>query len=290
MKIYTLFMVGLLFAGYARAQEYPILFHSQYQLNPYLINPAFSGSSNNFIINGSTRQIVGQPGAPVTHVFSFHSKFTPISRMAYGGIAVYDKDGPFRQFGAHFTGSYHLPLDLVERHNLSFAISATVNQHSLVFNSISSRGDDVLYDTENQVVPDVNIGVLYYSKEAFFGLSVAKALESKLSYENIQEVDFNRVYMAYGGYKIPASFMKIEPSVLFKTDKNFGKQVTDKFDYNIKVYIENMIVGTSYRYNESILALFAYQADFVRIGVAYTFPKQDFLLTGYSEINLQFEF
>src|SRR6187402_1436303 len=115
--LYLLFFLGTLIPSYS--QEDPL--YAQYINNPIVINPAYTGLTNNFNASVSYRkQWAGFEGNPTTLNASAHTSLAD-NKMGLGILFVQDKIGASKNTEAYATYAYRLDLG---NSNLSFGLQA----------------------------------------------------------------------------------------------------------------------------------------------------------------------
>ena len=272
------------------SQEHPLHFQSQYLFNPYYINPAIAGSKDFNNVNISVRQYLSRiEGAPKTQVISGHSRLRKslkgyywsyrnpsFTNIGIGGILYNDIIGGFRKLGAEITYAYHVPLQRAAYSHLSFGLSGTAFYYSINPNAFNVVGDPLLNgEVLGNVVPDANFGIYYYGVHHFVGISAYNLFESNIKPGTNEAIARERTYFLLGGYKWllnNSKYIMLEPSILVRvTEKNY-KEFYNYIDLDLKLYIQNLYLGASYRMKEAVTTFFLYQFRNVNVGIAYEFP------------------
>jgi hypothetical protein len=118
MKISTL-MFFILVANVLFAQQDPL--HSQYMLNPLLINPAYAGLNNNFNgMAGYRIQWTGLEGHPQTMHASAHTSLVN-NKIGAGILFLNDRAGSISNTETNVSVSYKLDLG---KRTFSFGMQA----------------------------------------------------------------------------------------------------------------------------------------------------------------------
>jgi type IX secretion system PorP/SprF family membrane protein len=230
------------------SQDYS--FYSNYQTNNFFnLNSAAAGFDGAFIsqISVSTKWM-GLADAPTCQVFSnsirlgeeefydpnkfVNRPFINLANRVGLGLTLYNEsNGPVRHTGILFAYSNHFPI---RNSRLSFGISWIISQYALnteKFKAVQPN-DPYLYTNSSTIVPDVNLGILYYNQMMFMGISVNGVANYKEVMDRRKNIpDF----ILCGGYKFSLNkLIKFEPSLFVL---NIG-QKTISYDINNKLYFK----------------------------------------------------
>lgn len=137
------------------------------------------------------------------------------------------------------------------------------------------NGNDPSYsrDIISKVSPNVGVGLYYYTRNYYVGLSVPKIRNTDLSDENAEQLGqakLERHYFLIGGYVWDVnSEWKVKPSF-------FAKYVNGaplSFDLNLSaMYQERIVGGVSHRFGDSFGAMIQIRViDYLWVGYAYDF-------------------
>jgi type IX secretion system PorP/SprF family membrane protein len=267
-------------ATVAFAQHTPICPISNYVFNPFIFNPAITGSKDfmaidlaaviqgndkSQLLSGNTRIAKPGPtyfGAPVSRTYTRFG----------AGISVFnDVTGPSQSIGMSAAASYHKPLNTK---NLSF-ISA-----GLAIKGIYNMLDSVP-DTEappkNTLVPNIDAGIYYYGQFGFAGISATNILGSMLSEEDkaIYDVPVSRQYFLTAGYKFIISRslnVVLEPSIIVNLDDSLSFGESDTYNPMLKIYMEDFCVGTYFHDFDNLTFFFQYKFPQWYLGTLIDFP------------------
>src|SRR5574337_1605313 len=103
-------LIALLFGlvELVSAQQLPQ--YTNYMINSYVLNPAWSGTKDYFEVQSNNRyQWVGITDAPRTYILSANGPYKT-KNMGYGGYVFTDITGPTRRIGLSFSYAYHAKL------------------------------------------------------------------------------------------------------------------------------------------------------------------------------------
>jgi type IX secretion system PorP/SprF family membrane protein len=307
------------------AQQKP--HYTQYVLNQYIINPAFSGIENYTDIKLSHRQQwQGLAGAPVTTYFTFH---TPLGKSDYktnatsfsvegfnprgksyfeeyeaaaphhgiGFQVINDQAGPFNNFAAYGTYAYHLGVG--PKTNLSAGFGVGLSRLNLNTSKLDF-GNGVNIDPAIRATGDIgrtqldlNAGLLLYSADYFLGASMQQIIPQPLEFANntLSKVKGKRVPHLFGtfGYRFLLSEdINMIPSVMVK----YVSSVPLQADLNLKFqYREFLWAGASYRtqYGFAAMAgLRALRSVIISYSYDYTTTRLNQVSNGSHEVILGF--
>jgi len=306
MKSRSIWIALLLITVTAYGQQRPQ--YTQYIFNNYLLNPAISGIEDYIDVKAGYRtQWVGLEGAPVTSYFSVNvplgekfiygnaNSFTekgsnPMNRnyvqnyMAaepHHGVglhAVIDEAGPISRTDINATYAYH--LGITEKLNISVGIAAGLSRVSLDVAKIrlENSGDPAIApQQDNQLSPDLGVGVWMYGPRFFAGVSALQLLNRQLSFTDINSYDQGKLvphYFITAGYKLfLTEGIAAIPSVMVKK----VKPVSPSFDVNLKVALRDVFwVGGSYRKEDAFSAIAGFNVShFFNVSYAYDFTMSD---------------
>ncbi|MBS2213836.1 type IX secretion system membrane protein PorP/SprF [Carboxylicivirga mesophila] len=269
------------------------LISSQYMNSQLMINPAYAGVRNAFSVNALSRQQwMGIRNAPTTYAINMHSPLN--KRMASVGASVlHYQSGPVQH--NELTAAYSYLLRLNHQMFISLGISAQVNHYN-----VGLRDLDVIEDNDpsfqnnldNAFKPNFGAGIFIYSPQFYFGVSVPKILNSRLSLEDTGGVVLEQVTSAYiaSGYAFSVSKEVIlKPSLLGR----YRPSATSSFDVNMQMMYKNLFwIGASYRLNNTLAALLNVQVtETLAVGYSYDFAVGDKVNFGVGshEISLTFD-
>lgn len=322
-KYWVLTMFAACITAHIHAQQKP--HYTQYVLNQYILNPAFSGIENYTDIKlGHRQQWQGLEGAPVTSYFTLNAPlgksdyktsatsfsvegFNPRGKSYFetyeasaphhgvGVQIINDKAGPFSNFAAYGTYAYHLGIG--SRTNLSAGFGVGLSSLNLNTSKLDF-GNGVNIDpairgtgTLNKTQFDINAGLLLYSADYFLGVSALQIVPQPLEFANnvVRKVEGRRVPHLFGtfGYRFLLSEdINMIPSVMVK----YISAVPVQADLNVKFqYREFLWAGASYRsqYGFAAMAgLRALRSLIVSYSYDYTTTRLNTVSNGSHEIIL----
>ncbi len=308
MKLkYTLFLFFTLNLS-VFAQQIPQ--YTQYILNPYILNPAYAGTTSHFDIKANYRkQWLGIEDSPVTmyvtmhgHVGKEHPQNSKKTRNAktyhhgWGATILKDQTGPLNTIRVQ--GSYAYDFKLTRKTRLSFGVSAGIKSFSTDVSRIKlfdeSNNISVPLTNINSTTPDLSAGLYLYSDKFFVGLSAQNLLfnaikgsiyglsESKYARNNY----YAQHFFLQGGYVFMLNnSISLVPSMLLK----YGWQSpAPSVDFNMKVKYENILFGGfNYRTADAVsLFVGTLISEKFEIAVAYDYGISN--IASYTNGSLEF--
>ena len=290
ISVITILLLLLSFDGVA--QQDPM--YTQYMYNTLSVNPAYAGSRDALSLTGLIReQWVGIDGAPSTQSLTMHS---PIynDNMGLGLSVVNDRVGPIHQ--TMLFADYSYSIQTTDNAKLAFGLKAGVNllQADLTALHSNQTNDQAIYNVDNRLLPNVGIGVFYYSDKGYIGVSAPKLLQQRIaSYDtgSLTEDIERRHYFLIGGYVFDLSEnVKFKPSFLVKAVQGapLSVDLSGNFFFNDKFGI-----GLAHRFDDSFSGLLQYYVTpQFRIGYAYDFTMTELrhYNSGSHELMLGYDF
>lgn len=288
-----LILIGL--ETHVFAQQDPMF--TQFMYNKLAFNPGYAGSRD--IFSGDIlyrRQWIGFPGAPNTLSVSLH---TPLQNphVALGLTAYNDQIGLSDISGALGTFAYRL---LLSRSVLSFGLQGGVKYSTLKWSELSeTQKNDPTFDPAafpNQVIPDVNFGIYWYSNDFYLGVASKHLIEgnflTKID-ENTGEKEMLKLaahlYTMAGMAISLSDNLVLRPALFTK----FVKNAPPQFEINGTLVInKDFGIGLSYRTVKSISVLAEVNlSPKLRLGYSYDIWLNDLLKNnqGSHEIRLGFD-
>lgn len=271
------------------AQQNPM--YTQYMYNPTVINPAYAASKESMCFFGLYRnQWIGIDGAPKTANIGFT---TPLNNpnLGLGVNFVNDHIGALDENSLAIDLAY--TLDLNAQYKLAVGLKGTMNLWSMSYSKLNiydQTGPFAYEDVKNKFSPNIGAGAYFFSDVAYLGLSVPKIFKVDY-YDDIKRITMRQKPLFYmmGGYVFDlGSDWLLKPTFLSKIGS--GKPSLD-VTANVQ-FQEKFTIGTAYRWNAAISALFGVQIDTNWfIGYSYDFDttKLNRYNAGSHEIFMRFD-
>jgi type IX secretion system PorP/SprF family membrane protein len=252
-----------------KAQQDPL--YSQYLSNPFILNPAYAGLTNNLNLSLSYRsQWAGFEGSPKTINANGHITLAD-NRMGVGLMVISDQIGSSSITEVFGSYSYHLNLN--DDQVFSFGLQggfASYEIDNLKVNPFDVN--DPLFKGKNtETKPSFGFGVILKSEKFFVGLSVPRMLKTTIETQGKQASLYTQHYYLMGSYIFFLSErIRFKPSTLLK----FVSGAPASVDVNASLIIhENYQAGVLTRnFNTYGLFLQALLKDSFRLGYTFEVP------------------
>jgi len=286
-----LLLAIIMIARQAGAQQNPLF--TQYMFNGLVINPAYTGSHESMTTTFALRsQWTGLKGAPQTQVASAHSPLK-LSRSAAGAVFVHDEVGVVNQYMAYGTYAYRIPLSKNAKLAVGGQAGVTYYQANLSeLNILTSNGqpDPNFYQNESRLLPNLGIGMYYYSKKSYIGLSLPTLINNRWNNQDAYtQARQKRHYFLSAGHVFPmGAGLKFKPNVLLKWEEGGPFQ----YDLNANFLIHEAVwIGVSYRMQDSVDGLIELNINKqLSLGYSYGYPISSLapVQTGTHEVVLNY--
>lgn len=279
-----------------QAQNEPMF--TQYTFNELFINPAYAGSNDALSISSVFReQWVNIDGAPSTKTLTAH---TPLyeSRVGLGLTAYKDEIGVASQTGIFGNYAFHIPL---ESGTLSLGVLGGLSGYQERLLDVKTNTPDNRFSSNTPMffVPNFGVGLYYYTKHYYIGLSAPRLIENTLVIDQnnaVQGVDGKfagiglHYFLASGILLDVGQLVKIRPAVLIKAVVNAPVE----FDFNLAaLFVNTLWLGAGYRSGDALNFLSAIQINNqLRIGYSfdYTFTSLSSYAGGTHEFSVNYLF
>lgn len=288
--------------------------------NPFLLNPAAGGMTNVLNIESTTRfQWTGYTGSPRTIMLSgsapisfggsqgmdeynaFHEPFyeapsitSGVKKHVVGGRIINDAIGPFMRTSLY--GSYAIHLPLTKKISVGAGLGIGFSNFSINQDRVLLyHEDDVTYNgflanSSSQNYLDANAGIVAYSEQFVFGLSMQQAFNNKAVFADIiTESRFNRHFFLTARYHFdtdmdiavePMATLKYEPKSPISADLGargiwqnkvwLGLQYRTSNAIIIQVgsvIIKNLYLNYSYEASTGIVSNYASSSHEIQLGI-----------------------
>jgi len=266
--------------------------YTQYMYNTISFNPAYAGSRGVFSVMGLYRtQWVGINDAPNTQTLTLNSPISQKYKMGAGLSIINDSAGPFSE--TNFNASFSYSISTSTTGNLGFGINAggnVLNVDLLTLRKLNENDFLLENDITNKFIPNVGLGLYYYTNKLYVGLSTPNVLETTRFDENSIASNSNNVsvlskesinYYLITGYVFDiAPLLKFKPALLTKYVLGSPVQVDISANF---MFNDRFTLGTSYRSSKTISALAGFQiSESLMAGFTY---DRELSPLGRSDIN-----
>jgi type IX secretion system PorP/SprF family membrane protein len=236
----------------ANGQQLPVI--QQYILQPSLLNPAITGSSECSQFRLMDRhQWLGFAGAPKTQILTAETVITPKTSSVSHGLGLHlhnDINGAQKQLGGSAIYAFHIYLNRRKTLKMGLGLSGTVYQQAVDQRDFSPMPNSVNPDPviNGNIIREFNFdastGVYIYHKKFYIGFSAVQLLPYTSSFHPYTNT---RSFYIYSGTIIPfrGQDFTFLPSVLYC----FNQEGEMHIDLNPGlVYKDNYWIIISYRH------------------------------------------
>nr|WP_302849154.1 type IX secretion system membrane protein PorP/SprF [Polaribacter porphyrae] len=264
--------------------------YTQYLYNMQVVNPAFVGYRAELSMSLLSReQWVGLPGAPTTRTFSINGRTR--KGLGIGATVVNDKIGLTETTNVNADVSFTLITSRYSR--LAFGLKGGVNFFT---NNLANAVtvDNEVYNSLNGRFFNIGFGAVFYNRNFYVGLSVPHLLETPQFYIQDRNVQ-GRIAQNTNIFLSSGALFELTDKILFKptTMIRYTASQPISIDFNANILYKEIIeAGLSYRYQNSISALFALIIKKkYRVGYSYDYKTTNVLGNlNTHEIILHFDF
>ncbi|AUC74944.1 PorP/SprF family type IX secretion system membrane protein [Olleya sp. Bg11-27] len=240
-----------------KAQQTPTF--SEYNYNPFIINPAYAGLTENTEFTLSNTGFFNQfEGSPKSFSFSGHGSLNR-NKIGIGAGITRDQIGVTTSTSFFAAYSYKIFFDfksnrpywqLYDAGVLSFGITAGLQQYQSNLTELGILDDPKFSQDINATIPTIGFSFLFNHASFYVGFSTPNVMGDSLASDS--NLVLNSPYYGYFGYRIYNNrfedFM-IKPNILLKHEDGAPLQA----DFNVSLSFKNKLeIGTGYRTSNSI--------------------------------------
>jgi type IX secretion system PorP/SprF family membrane protein len=268
MKKFILTLFSILGISVAFGQQDPL--YSQYLLNPFIINPAYAGFTNNITALVANRsQWAGLEGRPITSNASMHTALNQ-NKMGLGVTALKDEIGTNKTTEVHLAYAYRIEMKNKDR--ISFGLHAGGVNYKNDFSKLTIDPNDPKFQANiNETTFSFGAGIIYSSDRWMAGISVPKMLSAKAQINGSDIVLYNQHAYGHATYSFDLTHqIKVKPFVMVRYVKgaaiNFdaGGTFTFRDSYSIGLFTRRLhTIGLLAKLN---------LGDMLRIGYVFELP------------------
>ena len=269
-RLFSIILIGLTTGVFA--QQVP--FYSQYFFNPFVYNPAYTGSSQEirgFLMHRN--QWTGIQGGPVTTMFTVDG---PIQADKAGlGLNFYtDRTDILSTTGARVAYSYG--FNITDEHKVKLGLGLGMLNTKIDYSRavVDDVTDPNLFTTsQSRAAMDADFGVAYFWRDLQVGIAMPQLLDNNIEYAKVDNEEavtygLRRHYIFSAGYHYeindkfsvdPIVLTRITPASPFQFDfgvmgnyqKLFWLGFTYKHEYAVGASVggiinERLYAGISY--------------------------------------------
>jgi len=278
------------------AQSEELFTHFMY--NRLNFNPAYAGSEGNIDVTAIYRNQwwSGVEGNPKSLNLTAHAPFGDDQTHGAGFSLISDDIGLDKTISVNLSYAYRLKLD--ENNRLSVGLTPRFENVRRDWNEANLRhGADVLNQNGVENNSTFNIGAgLYLNNPSFYlGVSVPRLLKNSLYVDEDEFGGSVNSYYGQIGFRAP---LGKSGKVMFLPNAQVRLNPNVPFDFDLNanfMFIKSIVVGVSYRHEDSFDALLTYIFNNgLRAGVALDFTSSELnrattgsweLMVGYTAPN-----
>ncbi len=302
LKRYFILIAFFLISIDSFSQE-PLMF-ANYYLNPFIINPAITGSEIYPQVDlSANKQWLSFPNSPATFALAGHFRVGmfdfydpkgfinkgPLKingRVGLGAAIFRDNNGPLSTTSINISYAYHFHVSSDSR--LSLGMSLMGSFYSLNSSMLKPNLPDPYLISGNPNVFRLNFGfgAYYYSPSYFAGISASKLLPDVTGVNN--QIKEQPGFFLMGGYKINKDnyLLNFEPSLTIK--KFAGARMAA--DIHFKMYVKKLNwIAVSYSTTQNVNFMFGVhlvKMAYIAYNYGYTVSKIASFNYGSHEIHL----
>lgn len=254
MKRFFWLILVIFLAVPAIAQQVPL--YSQYTLNPFIYNPAFTGVRQGLNANLIYRKMwTDIQGAPETRALTLDGSILD-NKVGLGAYVYQDFTDILQRFGANLSYAYYIKIK--EDMRLGLGISAGVQQTKIDWSRANTGNDIIDPVVQNNNGSGMNFdgsaGISFIWKGLKAGFAIPQLVETKIKYINNDaptSYQLARHYLVNASYNIPVIKDKffIEPLAMFRVTKGMSYQVDLGATFKFK---EFLWLSALYRYDYAV--------------------------------------
>jgi type IX secretion system PorP/SprF family membrane protein len=261
------------------AQQDPIV--SQYHLNSSMINPAYSGLYNRFMVNTNIRrQWNGLTGNPTTNILSVNSSVIE-NTLGAGLLIDQDEIGVTNTIGFNLLLSYQIELNSNQIFSFGLQGGVTSIKHDQSKLTLKVFDDPDFPQAEQMSsAPNFGAGLALMGDNYYLGLSIPRLLNTKFD----DGINNNTIYKKH--YYLTGAFIKdltplfiLKPGALIK----YVEGLPLSFDLSANVLYNNQFwfgIFTRDFNTQGALLQFIFK-DAYKLGYSIEIPTATYLKSGF---------
>ena len=285
MRITLLITFICSLAGDLVSQNLPTF--RQFNLNPFLFNPAFNAIDNFTEVSLVHRQQwLKFEDAPVASGVAV--QLATYSRASFGLSVVTQESVALRNTLAKTIFAYKIPIS--KDHSLSFGITFGVGYNDLDLEGVDYSNDPaILNASDNKAYADASFGLVYSFKALRFGFSLPRLFgQPYISPQQLADNEFsqliNQLYSLSYKIEVSQGLFYIEPYFLYRLARDNQNSWEAATLINFK---EKIWTGAAYHSTQGIAFFLGMAINKFRFGYSYELPPTNGEFTSTSSHELQ---
>ncbi|WP_316819951.1 PorP/SprF family type IX secretion system membrane protein [Pedobacter gandavensis] len=270
---------------------------SQYYAHPLWLNPALTG-----VIDGDYRVSINakQQWGTVSNSFltggaSFD--MAPVKNLAFGAMVLNQNAGDigYNNLSALVSAAYRIHFGQTGLHMINFGVQAGVLNKSFdaskitlgsQFNPVTGFdpgfGINENYSATNSLVPDVNVGFMYFDGNPnqsvnVFGGAMAAHLTRPVDKFLGTDVKMPIRYAVHGGARVKVTDMlDITPNALYMKQGTARETSVGAYAKVMLNTEADLMFGSNYRFDDAAIAFFGLNIKNMVFGLSYDFNTSTF--------------
>lgn len=270
---------------------------SQYYAHPLWLNPALTGvTDGDYRVSINAKQQWGTvSNSFLTGGASFD--MAPVKNLAFGAMVLNQNAGDigYNHLSALVSAAYRIHFGQTGLHMVNFGVQAGVLNKSFdaskitlgsQFNPVTGYdpgfGINENYAATNSLVPDVNVGVMYFDGNPdqtvnVFGGAMAAHLTRPVDKFLGTDVKMPIRYAVHGGARVRVTDMlDITPNALYMKQGTARETSVGAYAKVMLNPEADLMFGTNYRVDDAAIAFFGLNIKNMVFGLSYDFNTSTF--------------
>ncbi len=281
---------------------------SQYYAHPLWLNPALTGvTDGDYRVSiNAKQQWGGVSNSFLTGGASFD--MAPVKNLAFGAMVLNQNAGDisYNHLSVLASAAYRIHFGETGQNMINFGLQAGIlnksfdaskitlgNQFNPVTGYDPNFGISESFASSNTLVPDVNVGVMYFDgnpdqRVNVFAGAVAAHLTRPIDKFLGTDVRMPIRYAGHGGARIKITDMlDITPNVLYMRQGNAKETSIGAYAKVMLNPEADLMFGTNYRVDDAAIAFFGLNIKNMVFGVSYDFNTSSFNKMARSQGGLE---
>jgi type IX secretion system PorP/SprF family membrane protein len=259
----------------------------QFNLNPFLFNPAFNAIDNYTEFSLIHRQQwLNIEDAPIASGIA--AQLALYSRASIGLSIITQESVALRNTLAKTIFAYRIPIS--KNQTLSFGLTIGVGYNDLDLDGVDYSNDPaILNASDNKAYADGSFGLLYTFKGLKFGFALPRIFgQPYISPQILADNDFsqllNQLYSLSYKFEVSRDLIHIEPYFFYRLARDYQ----DSWEASTLIYFkEKLWTGASFHNTQGVAFFVGMAINKFRFGYSYELPPTDVEFTSTSSHELQ---